>query len=241
MNCTYACYTNVGGRENNEDAVLAVESRGRYLFAVADGLGGHECGEVASNIAVTELKRQFNDASTPFDPVLAVNAANMAILREQAQTGKKMKTTVVLAYVEGDRTVLAHVGDSRGYLMSDNRIVFRTLDHSASQLAVTMGEITPAQIRHHIDRNVLLRALGAVENLKVDVTEIPTEDIDTILLCTDGFWEFVLEEDMLETLEKSSKPAKWLNKMKAIHDGRVPEKHDNHTAAAVFLRGRKKK
>ena len=240
MTCTYDCYTDVGGRENNEDSVLAVGSRGRYLFVVADGLGGHECGEVASRIAVTEMKRQFNDASTPFDPVRAVCDANMLILKEQARTGKKMKTTVVLAYVEGDRTVLAHVGDSRGYLMNENRIVFQTLDHSASQLAVSVGEITPSQIRHHIDRNVLLRALGAVENLKVDTTEFSNDSIDSILLCTDGFWEYVLEEDMLETLEQSAQPGKWLCKMKEIHDKRVPKKHDNHTAVAAFLRGAKK-
>ena len=234
MKCKYEYYTDVGGRSNNEDSVLALEKDGRYLFAVADGLGGHDRGEMASGIAVKILEEAFC-GKAPFDPENAVRAANAAILKKQAESGSKMKTTLALVYVDKEKTVVAHVGDSRVYLFKDKRIVFRTLDHSASQLAVSVGDITPDQIRHHEDRNILTRVLGANENLKVDTTEFTNDLFDCILLCSDGFWEYVLEEDMQKALSCSFRPSGWLRRMKAAHDRSAPPKHDNHTAVAVFV------
>ena len=236
MTCIYDYYSDVGGRENNEDAALALGDRGRYLFAVCDGLGGHECGEVASAMAVEELKRQFEDGNTPFDPVRAISDANLKILKKQREDGKKMKTTVALAYINGNVTTVAHVGDSRVYLFCGNRIVFQTVDHSASQLAVASGEIQPSQIRHHEDRNILTRALGANENMKSEKVEMPTNMIDALLISSDGFWEYVYEEDMLTQLERSEQPSKWLSGMREIHDRSVPPRHDNHTAVVAFVK-----
>ena len=235
MKCRYAYYTHAGGRSNNEDAVLALEKNGKYLFAVADGLGGHDCGEVASGIAVKTLARAFEE-DAPFDPASAVNAANKAILEKQAETGKDMKTTVALFFFDGQKAYVAHVGDSRVYLFHRGRVVFQTTDHSASQLAVNVGDITPDQIRHHEDRNVLTRVLGALEQVKVDISEFDADLFERVLVCSDGFWEYVLENEMAEALARCFRPEGWLRKMRAVHDYCAPSGCDNHTAVAAFFK-----
>ena len=138
----YGFYTDIGGRGNNEDSLLAIESGGAYLFAVADGLGGHEAGEVASRILVDELRRAFMKTPYSFDLEQSVKRANALILSEQDRTGKMMKTTVSAAYVFGGRTYVANVGDSRVYLFDEGNIVFTSVDHSVAQMAVHAGEIT---------------------------------------------------------------------------------------------------
>lgn len=231
-------YTAVGGRKNNEDALSISQRDSALLYVVADGLGGHDSGELASALAVNEIKRSFDAAPDSFDAVRAIRAANARILREQTDTGLKMKTTVVVAYVTNDRIIFAHVGDSRAYAFKDGSIVYQSVDHSASQMAVSAGEITAEQIRKHEDRNVLTRALGVSEDLKVDTLSLPVAQVDAMILCTDGFWEYVYEEDMLETLAVSKKPDVWLYKMREILRKNIPLGNDNNTAIIVMKRGR---
>lgn len=229
----YDSYSSVGGRENNEDAHIEVDQGNRYLYVVADGLGGHDCGEVASNIAVNEIKRQF-ESEQYFDLEKAIISANEMILNKQQETGLKMRTTVVAAYVNNDVTVFANVGDSRVYAFDESSIIFQSLDHSASQMAVKIGKINQSEIRNHSDRNVLTRALGASDSLKVDVNKVNSSDYQRLLLCTDGFWEYVLEEEMIETLLTSKFPDAWLFKMREKHTQRIPKNNDNNTAIAVI-------
>lgn len=237
MNCKFDCYTNVGGRENNEDSMLAEEYGDEYLFAVADGLGGHDCGEVASALAVDKLKELFTTADR-FDLAEAMQAANVAVFDEQRKTGKLMRTTLVAAYIYENKVMIAHAGDTRGYVFRDGALYSRTLDHSASQLAVRAGEITPDQIRQHPDRNVLTKVLGGYESLKPEITVLTPGKNDTILLCSDGFWEFVLEEEMISCLNRSFSPAGWIKKMAKIRQQKAPNDSDNNTAVAIFLKNR---
>ena len=148
-----------------------------------------------------------------------------------------MKTTVVLAYVANEKIVFAHVGDSRAYAFKDKAIIYQSIDHSASQMAVSIGEITADQIRNHEDRNVLTRALGVAENVKVDVVTLPCNQVDAMILCTDGFWEYVYEEDMIKTLSTSKNPDVWLYKMREVLCRNIPLGNDNNTAIIIMKRG----
>ncbi len=238
MDYEYSFYTNMGGRADNEDALYACETDGDYLFIVADGLGGHECGELASNLAVSVIKRKFNEAHRDgqiFDAVNAIEEANREILLVQDKIDKTMKTTVTLVAIIGDEVILAHVGDSRIYAFDENGIIYQSLDHSASQMAVLAGEITPAQIRHHADRNVLMRALGAENRIKVDLTVKKVAEIDGFLLCSDGFWEYITEDEMCRERKAhaSSGAQVWLEHMRDIVRENAPKNQDNNTAIAV--------
>lgn len=230
----FAFYSDVGGRANNEDSYLSKKISNGYLFIVADGLGGHDDGEMASYSAVNSIKEYLvnNDTGSVSE---AICFANNKVIEMQAKHSSKMKTTIALAYVTDSKTVIAHVGDSRVYAFKNGRIIHQTIDHSASQLAVSVGEIQPEDIRNHEDRNVLLRALGASDNVKVEVSEIQNGEYDALLLCSDGFWEYVLESEMEYELSSSKSADKWLYKMRAIQLNRAPERCDNNTAIAVML------
>lgn len=230
-------YTAVGGRQNNEDALIISQRDSAALYVVADGLGGHDSGELASEIAVNEIKAIFDAIPDAFDPTVAIQSANEKILQEQNNTGLKMKTTIVLAYVANEKIVFAHVGDSRAYAFKDKAIIYQSIDHSASQMAVSIGEITADQIRNHEDRNVLTRALGVAENVKVDIDTFSYDQVDAMILCTDGFWEYVYEEDMLKTLSNSKNPDVWLYKMREILGQNISIGNDNNTAIIIMKRG----
>lgn len=226
--------SSIGGRENNEDACLAKSKWRRHLFIVADGLGGHKDGQIASRTAVNSIadflwknkKGEINEA---------IEFANEAVKAKQESHGSRMKTTVAVAYFNGGQAVLAHVGDTRIYGFSNGKIVFRTVDHSASQLAVFAGEITDSEIRGHADRNLLIRTIGAADTIKADVTVTSDSQFDAFLLCTDGFWEYVIENEMEETLAQSKSAKAWVNAMAEIHASRAPSDCDNNSALAVII------
>lgn len=230
----FAFYSDVGGRSNNEDAYLAKRLSKGYLFIVADGLGGHDYGEIASCSAVNAVK-EFMVNNDSGNIVEAIYYANNVVLDLQKKHSSQMKTTIVLAYITENKTAIAHVGDSRLYAFKHGKVIHQTVDHSLSQLAVSAGEILPEDIRNHEDRNVLLRVLGGSDNLKVELSEFQNSEYDALLLCSDGFWEYVLESEMESELSKSKLANKWLYKMKSIQQSRAPERCDNNTAIAVML------
>lgn len=230
---TYDHYTNVGSRSRNEDSLCAAENNGIGLFAIADGLGGISYGRTASRMVISVLEEQFKN-STEFNIEKAVHDANSCILLEQHELNCKMKTTVAAVVVDKKVTAV-HAGDSRIYAFKNNEIVFQSRDHSVSQMAVSAGEIELSQIRRHPDRNMLTKALGTSEDLKFDITVLDASELDAILLCTDGFWEYVLERDMKDTLKKAGSPNKWLSDMRNILESVKPPNNDNNTAIAIIL------
>ncbi|MBE6713756.1 MAG: serine/threonine-protein phosphatase [Ruminococcaceae bacterium] len=233
MKCLIDFYSDVGGRGNNEDALFADFSENGILLMVADGLGGHDSGEVASALCIDCIKKDFY-AGGEFDPARAVSIANFEIKRKQQETGRKMKTTVTIAWIRAKDTVLCHVGDSRIYAFKDNGIAYMSTDHSASQMAVAAGEITFDQIRTHCDRNILVRALGGSDEAKADIRVISNDSYDSLLLCSDGLWEYVLENEMIGAKLESASPGQWIEKMRAIHKTRIPANNDNNTAVALM-------
>ena len=148
-----------------------------------------------------------------------------------------MKTTAVALVLAEGAAGWAHAGDSRLYWFRDGKLAFQTRDHSASQIAVALGDITVDQIRFHEDRNRVLRALGQEGSLNVETGgEAPLgPGRHAFLLCTDGFWEYVLEREMEADLAVASTPGQWLERMRARLEERVSGSNDNHTAAAVWL------
>lgn len=163
--------------------------------------------------------------------------ANRAVLALQTRQCA-MKTTLVLLTLEPGRAAWAHVGDSRLYHFVDGKLAFQTRDHSVAQIGVMLGEITLDEIRFHEDRSRVLRALGQDEELNVETREEPLgPGRHAFLLCSDGFWEYVLEAEMEAALAEASDPEDWIARMRAYLQGRIPPGNDNNTAAAVWVDG----
>jgi serine/threonine protein phosphatase PrpC len=154
--------------------------------------------------------------------------ANIEVLKSQSPV-EKMKSTAVALFIKDDAAIWAHVGDSRLYHFFDGRLVAQTLDHSVSQMAVFLGEIKSGQIRHHADRNRLLKAFGAGGELKAEIAPACTLEpgFHAFLLCTDGFWEYVWELEMEIDLAGCSMPHEWIKAMIQRLSRRVPQDNDN--------------
>lgn len=193
-------------RQNNEDSLLVAEGQDTSLFVVADGIGGFEAGEVASSIAVETLKEL--GPGEPFDD--AIQEANRRILSAARDDEKLsgMGTTVVAIRFAGTdeepAAEIAHVGDSRAYLLRAGELQPLTEDHSLVAELVRSGDLTRAQAAEHPQKNLITRALGAEEDVEVDTTDIPVEAGDRILLCSDGLSDMVSEDRIAEVLSEPS-------------------------------------
>jgi serine/threonine protein phosphatase PrpC len=192
-------------RQNNEDALLVGEGKDETLFVVADGIGGFEAGEVASSLAVDVLKDLQPDE--PF--TAAIGEANRRILAAGRGDEKLsgMGTTVVAIRFGGTQrepvAEVAHVGDSRAYLMRGGDMNPITEDHSLVAELVRSGDLTRDQAAEHPQKNLITRALGADEEVDVDTAILPVEVGDRILLCSDGLSDMVSEAGISEILADS--------------------------------------
>jgi len=230
-----AYYTDIGGRSCNEDSVRVYQHpRGSLCVVVADGLGGHGGGDRASQAAVETICSQWNGGTTPQSLISPIQEAHRVI--HTMQTAEvPMRSTVVALALDNFGAAHAHAGDSRFYHFHNGALNYQTADHSASQLAVIMGDITVEEIRFHEDRNRVLRCLGQEGAVQPTAAERPLEPgKHAFLLCTDGFWEYVLEPEMEADLKESADPADWLKRMRDRLKARIPANNDNNTAAAVW-------
>lgn len=213
---TFATKSDIGRRPNNEDAVYALESEGKYLFAVADGMGGYSGGEVASKIAVEALKDFFleDDEKIPVKLKEVIQLANKQIF-ERSHSSLEfsgMGTTLSIAVISGEKLHIAHVGDSRIYRVRDNEIMQLTQDHSLVAEALRMGTITPEEAKRHPMRNVITRAIGTELELEVDAAEEQIAHDDIIVLCTDGLSNYV-EDGEIKKLVKQYEPEQACEKL----------------------------
>jgi protein phosphatase len=221
MALKHAGRTDVGRkREHNEDAFHVNEKQG--LFTIADGMGGHAAGEVASRIAVdvinefVELSGNDSDITWPFEYdegvsleenriFTAIKLANMKIfevIRERKEL-EGMGTTLVIMLVQSNKAYIGHVGDSRAYLVRKGEISQITSDHSWVNEQMKLGVLTRAEAANHPFRNVVTRALGGRDIIKADVTCQQLEPGDTILLCSDGL-NSMLDDDRIRDAVLSS-------------------------------------
>ncbi|HUX08260.1 MAG TPA: Stp1/IreP family PP2C-type Ser/Thr phosphatase [Acidobacteriota bacterium] len=220
MPVRFQAVTDVGKqRSANEDSFLAAPELG--LFVAADGMGGQAAGEVASRLAVDticqfiKLTEEQRDITWPtgYEPSLnygqnrlrsALMLANQEIYASGAEDAglRGMGTTAVCALFEGKHVDLAHVGDSRIYLLHGNELTQITNDHSWIHEQVKRGVISEDQARSHPYRNVVTRALGATPDVDVDLTAMELEETDLLLLCTDGLNSMVSDQEISDILQR---------------------------------------
>lgn len=238
---TYSIFTDSGKRNNNEDCANVIETKDGFCLALADGLGGHGKGEVASSIAVANSLKQFefHGFSESFLEE-AFQKSQKQVLDAQKQLGSESqaKTTLVVAAVSEEKVIMGHIGDSRGYLFKTDGTYQRTQDHSVPQMLVNCGEIKEKEIRYHPDRNRILKALGmsSEEVVKWEMDfDCKAEEIRAVLLCSDGFWEYIEEKHMQKYLCKAKTVEEWLQKMicHVKKKGRF-KNMDNYTAVVLW-------
>jgi serine/threonine protein phosphatase PrpC len=231
-----------GSRRYNED-VFGQWNDGRFVAClVADGAGGHGGGDVAAAIARGSVLDGF--AACPgLDAELLralVARANFDIVARQAEGGKlaDMRSTVVLAAIDLHEHLIAwaHSGDSRAYLFRAGALVARTIDHSLVQQMVAGGMIDEEGARLHPQRNMLLSALGSMEEPPEITVSAPMAlaEGDVLLLCSDGVWEPLGDEVLRETLQTSPTPTQWVEQLDAHIRALAKPGQDNYTALALW-------
>lgn len=224
-------YSNKGGRDYNEDSIGSRYDENGGIFVVADGLGGHSLGEVASECVVSTLVDGFSGLGD--DPVaqirLLIKAANDNVLALQAQRNTVMKSTAAVLAISGGMAFIANTGDSRVYYFHEGRIAAYTEDHSVAYKKYKSGEITREEICDDDDQSRLLRSLGSPDRFEPDITAIQGNVCagDAFLLCSDGAWEYIRDDEMLIDMFKAADSQQWAELMLLRLMERIDEKNDN--------------
>ena len=239
MRLASAQRTHAGGREVNEDAAAAVVEAGHGCWIVADGVGGHGRGELASSASVRAALDRFRSGAEPSAEAVSevIRHAQAGVRQAQEEASyANMRTTIALLLADGRSRIWGHVGDTRIYSLRDGRIIERTLDHSVPQMLVEAGRITEREIRSHPERNKILRALGENADPEVEIGA-PAElrPGDAYLLCTDGWWEYLSDTEIELDFAKSPDPESWLDAMMRRILTRARGTFDNLTAVAVLV------
>lgn len=225
-------FSSRGGRENNEDFCRYTAEDNRCVFALADGLGGHDLGEIASEIAVdTAISLLENPEENSIGGVIALTGEALLAKKKEDENLSAMRTTLVLAKLQKGTLRYGGIGDSRFYFFRDGKLLLRTKDHSVPQMSVDMGTLEESMIRFSDDRNKLLKVLGSDEDMGAiaEYPPITVEKGDAFLLCSDGFWENVFETEMEVDLSKSVSAEQWGRYMLKRLLLRVSGNHDNFT------------
>ena len=234
-------------RPGNEDAIAWDADFG--LALLADGMGGYEGGEIASNLAIKTVLESFGKPLAPHwreaewtqkvsDPILklyaAVSEANQNVhntaLKQTRYEG--MGTTFLAAYFHNDRVTLAHIGDSRIYLWRNRSLKQLTVDHTVIQERIESGEITPAEAASDAYRGVLTRALGVDAVVEVDMREVSIQAGGIFLLCSDGCYDMLDYDEMVATLNTSQQDPQLLVR-KLVRQANENGGFDNISAVAV--------
>lgn len=244
MKIEYYGISEIGNRKVNEDSFSCFEKDGRFMFVVADGLGGHGKGDVASRTAVESVHRVFGKAGiSQADRITAAfRESQKAVLEKQEKTGSAgmMKTTMALVSIEDGIADWAHIGDSRIYCFRGHRYEWRTKDHSVPQMLVSIGDIKESEIRHHEDRNKILRVIGTEwdsKGFEYGNRPFRIRPNDRFVICSDGFWENMTHDDMLQCLRISRNATEWANNMKQkVLQKTYGKDSDNFTAVAVWVK-----
>jgi protein phosphatase len=254
LHTTVATQSDVGQvRELNEDSLLTlhlqIDMAGQPLnvgvYAVADGMGGHAAGEIASSMALQRMARMAapslidlladSAAGVTTDALhtaalQAAQAANEAVWNESQRRGNDMGTTLTFALVVGDRCVVGNVGDSRTYLFRDGQLQRISKDHSLVQRLVDVGQITPDEVYTHPHRNAILRSLGEGASVDVDLFDVRLQAGDALLCCSDGLWELIRDDRLAALLGSSDAQAAVVQ---AVDEANRNGGEDNITAVLV--------
>jgi len=231
----------LGDRSGNEDRVGYSYSRDVLMMVIAEGMGGHEHGEVAAEIAVNEITRRFqqearNKLRKPFEfLVSAVQSAHRAIVAHAVEQNllECPRTTCVVCVIQNGYAYWAHAGDSRLYILRKGQKLAATSDHSKIQQMLEAGQITAEQAAKHPDRNKIFSCLGGVVPPHIDIgREAKLESGDTIMLMTDGFWAHIPAQILATMLQKQALTSVMPGLMKEAHR-RANGEGDNLTVVAM--------
>ena len=232
-----------GGRSYNEDVYGHWHDERYVACLVADGAGGHGGGDVAAATVRSSALGGFSAVPSLEEASLRalVEQANLDVVARQAEGGKLagMRSTIVFAAIDLESEALAwvHSGDSRAYLFRGGAIVARTTDHSLVQQMVAGGMLDEEGARLHPQRNMLLSALGSIE----EAPDIAVSDRmrllpgDVLLLCSDGVWEPLGDECLIDTLHASRTPSQWTELIDAKVRANAKPGHDNYTALTLWV------
>ena len=212
-------------RDHNEYSVIIIKnSDDSILMAVADGMGGHKAGEVASSLAISYLSNRFMESFFKMNKAGAVewiktcvNEINGQIFKytEENPESKGMGTTLVMAIITEEYILFGNIGDSSGYVMKDNKLHKVTHDHTLVNLLLAAGELTQEEAKNHPKKNILMNALGINDPIEIDVFDC-NMDIDEILLCSDGLTTMLtddtIEKVLLEDISVSEQVVKLIKK-----------------------------
>lgn len=212
-------------RTHNEDSVIIVKNKdGDYLMAVADGMGGHSAGEVASSIAISYLGKSFNETFSNMEKVKAVNWLRDSVLDinelifsyvKDHPESRGMGSTLVVAIVTKDYILFGNIGDSSGFVIKDSHLHKVTYDHTLVNLLLKAGELTEEEAKDHPKKNVLMKALGANDPIDIDIFDCDL-NISSILLCSDGLTNMLdheqIEKVLLSDLDIEDKVIKLIRK-----------------------------
>lgn len=226
-------------RKNNEDSFLVLPSLG--LYAVADGMGGHRAGEVASSTALQELEKwaprfvELEEQALESELTEAFVQANRVVYESSTTEPENagMGTTLTVLLVRSKTVVIAHVGDSRAYLWRDEALTSLTTDHSLVGELVRLGQISLEEAEKHPQRHVLMRAVGAEPEIELDCRSMSLQSGDVFLLCTDGFSNMISNQELAEEfLEVGSWEERFERLRKLTLERGAP---DNFTALCCIL------
>lgn len=237
----------IGKRQSNQDALASACEDEVTCFVVADGAGGHQGGEIAAQLVTGSIIEKFRqEASFSAHALLSyVDWAIDKVARQQKGDPRQENMSATMAALlidQSNRCALwAHLGDTRIYLFREGKIAMISKDHSMTQRLVDAGYVAYAQIRQHPRRNLLFAAIGAQGDTPPEVTMEATalQEGDAFLLCTDGFWEWVHEHEMEQSLSEAKNSHAWLDAMNAIAEknlGAAEHKRDNFSAFAICIR-----
>ncbi len=209
-------------RDHNEDSVIVVKNAaGEYLMAVADGMGGHNGGEIASSIAISHIGKRFTEISSVGNKEDAINfikdmvsECNLLINKhtEEHPESVGMGTTIVLALITPSYLLFGNLGDSSGFVFKNGKLEKITNDHTLVNLLVRSGELTEQEAKEHPNRNVLMKALGSPTTVEMDIFDVEP-DVDGILLCSDGLTNMLDFEQIARVLNENSTPEDKVKKL----------------------------
>lgn len=231
-----------GNRKINEDSVQIFNNENILFAVLADGLGGHGYGDVASALTVKTAVETFQTNLFVSEESICQcfeNCQSALLERQQSLKGNTcLRTTLCILMADRTRLIWGHVGDSRIYFFRREHLVCRTLDHSVPQILAIANKIREEDIAHHPDRNRLLRAMGE-EWIKPAYTLSHAHSSKgklAFLLCSDGFWEWINEREIISCLKNAVSPAGWLESMENIVLAKgAGSTMDNYSAICIWL------
>ena len=204
------------------------------MLVLADGMGGHLGGAIAAKILVELAKREFYSNKVfnkDFFENIIINTSKEILAYKNQNEQTDPHTTAVIAVITNEDIYYAHIGDSRLYLFNNTKLIKRTKDHSVVQMLFSMGEISEEEMATHPDQNKLLKNISSnMKSSKISYSTCKINEFENVILCSDGFWEFVKEEEMISALNSKNSKEEF-GKLINLAKNRANEKSDNISLA----------